>query len=128
MPRSPRIPVSGTSPSGGSGTSLGTLLQAAGLDRTPDEPAPARPSTAPSSDLLSRRRRLSAQVERKGRGGKTVTLLRGFQPGDDLDPLCGELKRHLGCGATVEPGVVVLQGDQRDRLRAWLAGRGVTCT
>lgn len=35
------------------------------------------------------------------------------------------LKSTFGCGGTVEDGRIVLQGDHRKRLPAWLAARGV---
>ncbi len=65
------------------------------------------------------------RVEKKGRGGKTVTVIFGL-PGNDqfLRSLCGDLKRACGCGgATTEDGVE-LQGDQRDRVRAHLETNG----
>ena len=36
-----------------------------------------------------------------------------------------ELKRSLGCGGTVEGNAIVVQGDQRERVRKWLEAKGV---
>ena len=79
-------------------------------------PATARPP-AP--------RRAVVHLERKGRGGKEVTRLelRGL-PDEELPARLTELRRALGCGGAIEGGAIVLQGDQRERLRSWLADRG----
>jgi translation initiation factor 1 len=60
---------------------------------------------------------------RKGHGGKTVTVVTGVLP-HALEPMCGELKRAMGCGARVEDGGIVLQGDLVDRAIAWLDNKG----
>jgi translation initiation factor 1 len=43
----------------------------------------------------------------------------------ELATWLGELKRALGCGGVVEGGALVLQGDTRERVGAWLEKRGV---
>ena len=65
------------------------------------------------------------RMEKKGRGGKTVTVVFGLPANDEfLKSLCAELKRACGCGgATTEEGVE-LQGDLRDRVRAHLEKKG----
>ncbi|MCA9533118.1 MAG: translation initiation factor [Myxococcales bacterium] len=69
--------------------------------------------------------KLVLQREKKGRGGKTVTRVRGLPVGE-LERWAGELKRALGCGATVEEGEVVLLGDLVGRAADWLETRGAT--
>ena len=62
---------------------------------------------------------------RKGRGGKTVTTVRGIDAkGEALESIARELKKALGCGASVEDGEVVVQGEQEKRVAAWLETRG----
>ncbi len=65
------------------------------------------------------------RMEKKGRGGKTVTVVFGLPANDEfLKSLCADLKRACGCGgATTEDGVE-LQGDLRDRVRAHLEKKG----
>jgi len=46
-------------------------------------------------------------------------------PARELETWLGELKRALGCGGVVESGALVLQGDTRERVGAWLEKRGV---
>jgi len=65
------------------------------------------------------------RMEKKGRGGKTVTVIYGLPHNQEfLKNLCAELKRSCGCGgATTEEGVE-LQGELRDRVRAHLEKKG----
>jgi translation initiation factor 1 len=65
------------------------------------------------------------RMEKKGRGGKTVTVIYGLPNNADfLKDLCAELKRSCGCGgATTEDGVE-LQGELRDRVRPLLEKKG----
>lgn len=63
--------------------------------------------------------------ERKGRRGKPVTLLTGLPPDPDaLAELARSLKQLCGTGGTVENGVILLQGDQRDKAQARLTHLG----
>jgi translation initiation factor 1 len=70
--------------------------------------------------------RAVVRVEKKGRGGKVVTVVEklGLSPGG-LESWLGELKRALGCGGAVEGDALVLQGDNRERVGALLEARGV---
>ena len=63
--------------------------------------------------------------DRKGRGGKTMTVITGL-PGDDdtLVALAQRLKRLCGSGGTAKGGVVEIQGDHRDRIEAELRSMG----
>jgi translation initiation factor 1 len=70
--------------------------------------------------------RAVVRMERKGHGGKTITVLAGLSaPPDSLEALCKRLRKHFGCGARIVDEDVVLQGDLRDRLRDWLLAEGV---
>jgi translation initiation factor 1 len=65
------------------------------------------------------------RVEKKGRGGKTVSVVHGLPHNDNfLKDLCQELKRACGTGGAVLEGAVELQGDLRDRIRAVLLKKG----
>jgi translation initiation factor 1 len=64
-------------------------------------------------------------MEKKGRGGKTVTVIYGLpNNGEFLKTLCGELKRTCGCGGAVTEDGVELQGELRDRVRVYLEKKG----
>jgi translation initiation factor 1 len=63
--------------------------------------------------------------DRKGRGGKTVTVITGLPVGQ-LETLVRELKRLCGTGGTVRGDTLEIQGDHRDRLLPALQARGFT--
>lgn len=84
-------------------------------------PAPARDVPAPKGPA-----RAVVRMERKGRGGKEVTVVEGLElPAAQREVWLKALKGALGCGGAVEDTSLVLQGDQRDRLPALLEARGV---
>jgi len=65
------------------------------------------------------------RMEKKGRGGKTVTLVYGLpRNAAFLKELTQELKRVCGTGGTAVEDGVELQGDLRDRVRDVLQKRG----
>ena len=65
------------------------------------------------------------RMEKKGRGGKTVTVVYGLpQNPEFLRDLAHVLKRSCGTGGAVVDGGVELQGDLRDRVRDVLMKRG----
>jgi translation initiation factor 1 len=106
--------------------SFGALLAARGLHASEEaaakEPAPEVPAPRGWSDV----RRVVLAMTRKGQGGKTVTVLSGTGLGsNDLEVAARDLKRTLGVGARVEDDAIVVQGDQRERLRPWLSAQGV---
>ncbi|MBX3156722.1 MAG: translation initiation factor [Deltaproteobacteria bacterium] len=70
--------------------------------------------------------RAVVRMERKGRGGKEVTVVEklGLAPAA-MEAWCKALKQALGCGGAVDGEMIVLQGDLRTRLPAVLEARGV---
>lgn len=61
--------------------------------------------------------------EKGGRGGKTVTVVRGL-PAGDLATVASDLKRHCGSGGSVKDGAVEIQGDHREKAAARLTAQG----
>lgn len=56
------------------------------------------------------------RLDRKGRKGKTVTLVTGLQHNPDtMKEIARLLKERCGTGGTVKEGNIELQGDQRER-------------
>src|SRR4051794_23103334 len=60
--------------------------------------------------------------EKAGRGGKTVTVVRGLS--GDLAPVASDLKRLCGTGGAVKEDAVELQGDHREKVAARLRAKG----
>ena len=64
-------------------------------------------------------------MEKKGRVGKTVTVIFGLPNNSEfLRALCSDLKKAGGCGGAVTDDGVELQGDLRERVRAALEKKG----
>lgn len=61
--------------------------------------------------------------EKGGRGGKTVTVVRGI-PADELQQVASDLKRRCASGGAVKAGAIELQGDHRDTVAARLTQQG----
>ncbi len=67
------------------------------------------------------------RLEKKGRGGKTVTVVYDLPHNQAfLKELCGELKRTCGVGGAVAENTVEIQGDQVARIRPVLQHKGWT--
>jgi translation initiation factor 1 len=109
----------------GLGTSLGDALASRGISVSSAAPTTPPPAVASADVDLGRAGKVVLRRERKGHGGKTATVVAGLalRP-RDLERVARELKRALGCGATVVGDTIVLQGDLAARVEPWLAARG----
>ena len=102
-------------------TGLGTICPGCGW---PEKDCKCSSQRAPS-EAIPNRIVAKLRMEKKGRGGKTVTLVYGLPDNAAfLKDLCAELKRACGTGGAVAVGAVELQGDLRDRVRDHLVKRG----
>ena len=82
----------------------------------------SKPPTNVKTDGIIR-----VQREVKGRRGKTVTTVSGFQiTADELKNLAAQLKRRCGTGGSVKDGIIIIQGDHRDTLLSELKKQGYT--
>lgn len=71
---------------------------------------------------------LRVWLDRKQRGGKVVTLVRGFVGRSaDLEDLARLLKTRCGVGGSVKEGEIIIQGDHRDRVVEILLRGGYRC-
>jgi translation initiation factor 1 len=108
---------------------LGDLLRRQGVPvGTAPAPPAARPSP-PTEDAVDfgGAAKIVLRREKKGRGGKTATVIEGIKlPPSGLERIARDLKRALGCGATVEGTTIVVQGDLSARIEPWLVARGAT--
>ena len=121
MSRKPKIPTDGAPPL--SSNPFASLQGALG-DLPPGErvaePEARAPAKMPQGKIVLRR-------EKKGRGGKTATVIEGLALAHDaLEELAQELRRSLGCGAHVEDATIVVSGAQAERIRELLMARGAT--
>jgi translation initiation factor 1 len=102
-------------------TGLGSICPGCGW---PEKDCKCSSQRAPS-EAIPNRIVAKLRMEKKGRGGKTVTLVYGLPDNAVfLKDLCSELKRACGTGGAVAEGAVELQGDLRDRVRDYLVKKG----
>lgn len=65
-------------------------------------------------------------VDRKGRGGKTVTIIDGLPySSDQLKDLAKSIKRQCGTGGAIKEGKIEIQGDVRDLILPMLQKLGL---
>ena len=121
MSRKPKIPTDGAPPL--SSNPFASLKGALG-DLPPGEQRAEPEARVPTE---KRQGKIVLRREKKGRGGKTATVIEGLALAHDaLEDLAQELRRSLGCGAHVEDATIVVSGAQAERIRDLLATRGAT--
>jgi translation initiation factor 1 len=83
---------------------------------------PTGPTAAPTPKA---QQMVRVQPTRGGRGGKTVTVIRGLElDATGFKALLKTLKGRIGSGGTAKDGVVELQGDQVDVVLELLSQEG----
>ncbi len=60
--------------------------------------------------------------ERKGRAGKTVTVIKNLQ--GNLKNLQKELQRHCGSGGSLKNNQIEIQGEHRQKVADFLSQKG----
>ena len=75
--------------------------------------------------LATEKQKLYVSLDRRNRGGKTVTLIEGFIGTEsDLNELGKWLKQKCGTGGQVKDGEILIQGEMRDKIMQWLGEAG----
>lgn len=110
MSQSKRIPTDGSQ---SFGHSPFAALSSQGLPPAPAAAAP--PTSAPVPPVKKNRGRVDIIRQKAGRGGKTVTVVKGFigigLP--EKEHLAKAMQKACGTGGTVKDGQIEIQGDQR---------------
>lgn len=68
---------------------------------------------------------IRVQREKKGRGGKTVSIVYDMPVSrDELKEWSTKLKQQCGCGGSVKDGTIILQGDRTEKIVEILKSAG----
>ncbi|MBV7533648.1 translation initiation factor [Chitinophaga sp. sic0106] len=83
------------------------------------EPQEEQETLAPANQMLK------VKLDTKQRAGKVVTIVDGFAgKEEDLEKLGKELKTKCGTGGSVKDGIILIQGDYREKILKWLQDWG----
>ena len=76
-------------------------------------------------EQYEQREPLICKYEKKGRNGKLVTLIEGFEGSEEeLKNISKKIKTTLGIGGSEKDGVIIIQGDNRDKIMKILSDMG----
>lgn len=92
-----------------------------------DDPNYKKPNQqSPRIEITPSEYELHIRLEKKGRGGKTVTVLYNFPAGGDdyFKKLTKKIKRECGSGGTFKGESIEVQGDHKEKLRDFLQSEG----
>jgi translation initiation factor 1 len=96
-----------------------TIYREFGGSNTPD------PFERGVPDLPPNQQNVRVEASSKGRKGKTVTIIRGFQASPEtLTDLLKKLKTQCGAGGTLKDNEIEIQGDHKAKIVHYLAQLG----
>jgi len=82
-------------------------------------------NTEEESTLKPQEQLLEAHLDKKNRGGKIATVIKGYVgTADDLKTLAKELKTLCGVGGSAKDGEIIIQGNFRDKIIDFLKNKG----
>lgn len=102
------------------------LASLSGLpEASPDPVQQTTMTTMTTAKTMKTLTTLHIVVEKKGRGGKVATIVEGFECSDDVvEDIARELRKRLGTGGSARGGEILIQGDRRDDVAAFLRSKG----
>ena len=85
----------------------------------------SEPEEIPAVEEKKCTQRLDVMLDKRNRNGKKVTLIVNFDGSEDaLKQLAKELKQHCGVGGSARGGEILIQGDFREKILAYLKDNG----
>lgn len=102
---------------------LGSLLQEGNLPE--GEPDAPETEAAPDDSKTVQKSPVHVLIEKKGRAGKTATIVEGFDCLDEtLQEVARQLKRRLGVGGSARGGEILIQGNLLAKVKEALTDMG----
>lgn len=88
-------------------------------DETPETPAKDDAVTQQGGNMVN------IVLDKKGRNGKKATIITDLRLDDEtIKELASDLKRHCGVGGSARGEEILIQGDARDKVLAYLKEKG----
>ncbi len=89
------------------------------------EPQSSLPEDTDAGRTAPQKSHLHVLIEKKGRGGKTATIVEGFEISDDeVEEIGRTLRKKLGCGGSARGGEILIQGERKDDTMQLLRDMG----
>lgn len=89
------------------------------------ENAPEMPEDNPNQEIDKGAQVVRIHLEKKGRGGKSVSIVKGIDADKDyLKDLAKSLKQLCGVGGSLKDGEIIIQGEHRDKIMTYLKEDG----
>lgn len=102
---------------------LGSLLQEGNLPE--GEPDAPETEAVPADSKTVQKSPVHVLIEKKGRAGKTATIVEGFDcPDETLQEVARQLKRRLGVGGSARGGEILIQGNLPAKAKEALTDMG----
>ena len=68
---------------------------------------------------------LTVFLDKKHRGGKVVSIIKGFaMKEDEIEIVAKKLKAFCGSGGSAKDNEIIIQGDHREKILQWLLKNG----
>ena len=75
--------------------------------------------------IIPGEQRLFVRKEKKGRAGKVVSIVEGFEGSEtQYEELAKEIKQHCGTGGSVKGDQIIIQGEKTEQIVRFLTNRG----
>ncbi len=69
--------------------------------------------------------RLTIVLDKKNRGGKVVSVIKGFSMKEnEIGEIAKKLKSFCGTGGSIKNHEIIIQGDHREKILQWLLKNG----
>ena len=87
----------------------------------PDYMSQNQPEAPAETTAPKDKQKLRVKLDAKQRAGKIVTLIEGFSgTTGDLEALGKQLKTKCGAGGSAKDGLIIIQGDYKEKVITWL--------
>lgn len=97
----------------------------AGMKDDPSLPPGEEPKEEPPTPEKKKKDTLHVLIEKKGRKGKTATIIEGFTiPDEEVADIAAMLKKKLGVGGSSRGGEILIQGDLALKVKEILRAEG----